>query len=232
MEIIKRAVKKMPDESVLVVTSKIISFCQNRIVEKTTDDKAEKHDLVKKEADFYLDSHSSKYNIMLTIKEDILAVNAGIDESNADDKYVLWPKNLQKTTNDVWRFLKKHYRLKHVGVVVTDSRTIPLRWGVVGTAISHCGFQALHDYRGQPDLFGRELKMSQINVVEAIAVAAVLEMGEAAEQTPLCLVEKITKIKFQNRLPTKKELQDLTIDLKDDVYSPLLTSVNWKSGIV
>ena len=164
---------------------------------------------------------------MLTIKNSTLAVNAGIDESNADGNYVLWPKAIQETTNKIWAFLRRHYQIKEIGVIVTDSKTIPLRWGVIGTAISHCGFKALHDYRGQKDLFGREIKMSQINIAEAIAVSAVLEMGEASERTPLCLVQDIKKIKFQNRTPTKKELKELKIPLEDDVYSPLLTAVNW-----
>lgn len=183
-DVIKNSIDKIPEKSVLVITSKIISFCQNRVVKKTTGDKSEKHKLVKQEADYYLGPHSSKYNIMLTIKGYTLAVNAGIDESNADGGYVLWPRNLQKTTNDIWRFLRKNYKVKEVGVVVTDSKALPLRWGVVGTAICHCGFKALYDYRGKRDLFGRELKMSQINIAEAIAVAVVLEMGEAAEKPP------------------------------------------------
>ena len=228
--VISNSITIIPEKCVLAVTSKIISFCQGMIVQKTSLNKSEKHELVRKQADCYLDPSSSKYNIMLTIKGYILTVNAGIDESNADGSYVLWPKDLQKTTNDIWQFLRKYYKVGEVGVIVTDSKTLPLRWGVVGTAIAHCGFKALHDYRGQKDLFGRELKMSQINIAEAIAVTAVLEMGEAAERTPLCLVEDIKKIKFQNRPPTKQELKDLTIEIKDDVYGPLLTSVKWKKN--
>lgn len=227
---IKGSIDKIPEKSVLVVTSKIISFCQNRIVKKTTGDKSEKHKLAKQEADYYLDPHSSKYNIMLTIKKHTLAVNAGIDESNADGGYVLWPKDLQKTTNNIWKFLCKHYGIKDVGVVVTDSKTLPLRWGVVGTAICHCGFKALYDYRGKKDLFDRELKMSQINIAEALAVAAVVEMGEAAERTPFCLVKDIKKIRFQNRPPTRKEIESLQIKPEDDVYGLLLTSVKWKKN--
>ena len=70
--------------------------------------------------------------------------------------------------------------------------------------------------------------MSQINIAEALAVAAVLEMGEAAERTPLCLVKNIKKIKFQKRPPTKQELKDLTIEIENDIYGPLLTSVKWE----
>lgn len=228
-KVIKKSVKTFPDKSVLVITSKIISFCQGRVVNKGKGRPAEKQQLVKKEADYYLDGSYSKYDLMLTVKNHTLAVNAGIDESNAAGGYVLWPKDLQQTTDNIWRFLRLHYQVKKVGVIITDSKTLPLRWGVVGTAISYCGFQTLYDYRGKKDLFGRKLKMTQINIAEAIAVAAVLEMGEAAEKTPLCLVRNIKKIKFQNRSPTNRELKKLVINLQDDVYSPLLSSGNWQS---
>lgn len=226
-EIIRKSIKKIKENSVLVVTSKIVSFCQGRIIKKSPQEKLEKQNIIKEEADLYLDPHLSQYNITLTIKNSTLAVNAGIDESNADGGYVLWPKNLQETTNNIWKFVRKHYQVKHVGVIISDSKTIPLRWGVVGTAISYCGFKPLYDYRGKKDLFGREIKMSQINLPEAIAVAAVLEMGEVAERTPLCIVENIKKIEFLNNIPSKKELKSQIIAPVDDVYAPLLTSVKW-----
>ena len=228
--LIKENIKSLPEKSVLVVTSKIVSLCQGRVLEKTSSGKNDKHELARREADFYLEPDLSRYKMMLTIKDNVLAVNAGIDESNADGKLILWPEKLQKTTDDLWRSLRDHYRVKKVGLIVTDSRSIPLKWGVIGTAVTHCGFKALYDCRGENDLFGREIKISQINVAEAVAVAAVLEMGEVAERTPLCLVEEITKIEFQDRPPTKKELDYLRISMKDDVYEPILSRAPWKKN--
>jgi dihydrofolate synthase / folylpolyglutamate synthase len=229
-EVISNNIKTLPEESVLVVTSKIISVCEGRLVKKKTEEKTEKHDLVKKEADLYVDPHESKYDIMLTIKDNILAVNAGIDESNANGHFILWPKDIQEKTNQIWKFLRNNYKLKKVGVIVTDSKTFPLKWGIVGTSIASCGFKGLFDYRGKKDLFGRVLKMSQINIAEALAVSAVFEMGEADEKMPLCVITRIPKIEFQDRVPTKQELEDLLINLKDDVYAPILTKAKWKKG--
>ncbi len=229
-QIVADSVKILPDKSVLVISSKIISFCQGRIVEKTSGAKSEKHEIAKKEADFFLDPALSKYNMLLTLKEQTLGINAGIDESNADGDYVLWPENIQKTANDIWHFLRDHYGVKEAGVIVSDSKSIPLRRGVVGTAMTGCGFRALYDYRGKKDLFERKLKISQINTAEAIAVAAVLEMGEAAEQTPLCLVENIKKIIFQNRPPSAGELEELAIEIENDVYAPLFSAVKWQKS--
>jgi len=230
-EIVKSSVKFIPEESVFIVTSKIISYCQGRVVAKTTEDKSEKHNLIRSEADLYLEPHSSKYNLMLTVKNHTLAVNAGIDESNvANGGYILWPENLQETANEIWRFLREHYKVKKVGVLITDSKSFPLRWGVIGTFIAHCGFKSLHNFIGEKDLFDREIQMVQVNVAEAVATAAVLEMGEVAEQTPLALVEEIKLIEFQDREPTEKELEDAVIEPEDDVYAPVLMNAKWKKG--
>jgi dihydrofolate synthase / folylpolyglutamate synthase len=94
--------------------------------------------------------------------------------------------------------------------------------------LAHSGFQAINDYRGTPDLFGRPLRMTKVNVVDALATAAVVVMGEGNEQTPLALIRDISFVAFQDRNPTEEELQGLHIELDDDLYAPLLTSVPWQ----
>lgn len=228
-EVIRKAIPSFPEKGVLVVTSKIISYCQGRLVEKDKcEGKKQKHQLVKQEADVYLPSNYSNYDLMIAIKNNTLTVNAGVDESNADGKYVLWPRNLQKETNHIWSFLRKEYGVKEAGVIITDSRTWPLRWGVVGTCLAHCGFKQLVDFRGATDLFGREINMVQVNVAEALAAAATLEMGEVAEQTPLGIIVDINQIEFQSRAPSSEELKSLKIEVENDVYGPFLTSVEWE----
>ncbi|MBD3250458.1 MAG: hypothetical protein GF381_02740, partial [Candidatus Pacebacteria bacterium] len=214
----------LPEKCVLVVTSKIISYAQGRLVEKKTGERKEKLNLARQEADQYLPNSYSRFDMIMAIKNHTLTVNAGVDESNASGKYVLWPEKMQAVVNQLWQFLRQHYQVKHLGVIVTDSRTWPLRWGVIGTCLVHCGFQQLTDYIGQEDLFGREITMVKVNVAEAIAAAAALEMGEVAEQTPLGLVEEIKQIQFQDQPPTEQELKELRIEIENDVYGPLLTA--------
>lgn len=225
---------KLPENSVLAISSKVISYCQGRLVEKTSEQKTEKHELVKKEAEFYTDPHSSKFDLMLTIKNTTLAVNAGIDESNASINgascYVLWPEKIQETINEVWKYLRNKHQLKNFGVITTDSRSFPLRWGVVGTTLSYCGFKGLNNHIGERDLFGREMKMEQVNAAEALGVAATFEMGEVAEQTPFVLVSDLKNVQFVNETPSAKELTDSKINIEDDLYAPLLTNVDWKKG--
>lgn len=228
---LKKNLQVLKEESVVVITSKIISYAQNRFVEVKTGSKEEKHDLVRQETDFYLDPSLSKYNMMLTIKDALLAVNAGIDESNSAGKYVLWPENLQRTTNQIWQFLREEFKVKKLGVVITDSKTMPLKWGITGTAVAACGFKQLIDKRGELDIFGRELKMTQIQAAEAIAIAAVFEMGEGNEQRPLAVVTELQqKITWQDQPPTAQELKDLVIEPADDVYAPVLMNVKWQKG--
>jgi F420-0:gamma-glutamyl ligase len=96
--------------------------------------------------------------------------------------------------------------------------------------LAHCGFKQLHDYRGEKDLFGRDIHFVQLNIAEAIASFSALEMGEVAEQTPLGLAKEIRLIEFQDREPTDQELADLLIEPADDMFEPLLTSVEWQRG--
>ncbi len=224
---------ELPENTILAISSKIISYCQGRVIKKSADKEA-KHNLTKQEAEFYTDPSSSKFDLMLTIKNSTLIVNAGIDESNASINgeacYVLWPEKIQETLNDVWQYLRTKYQLKNFGVITTDSRSFPLRWGVVGTAIAYCGFKSLNNHIGEADLFGRKMVMEQVNVAEALGVAATFEMGEVAEQTPFVLVSDLKKVQFVDGVPSKKELAANKISLKDDLYAPLLVNVDWQKG--
>lgn len=68
-----------------------------------------------------------------------------------------------------------------MGMIITDSKTTLLRCGVTGAVVAHSGFAALNDYRGKSDIFGRKFKMTQVNIVDGLAVAAVLQIGEGKE---------------------------------------------------
>lgn len=229
--------RPLPERSVVAITSKIVALSENRVVPLSeaakTDpviERAEKHSLVRQYAEQYTDPHSSKYHMMLAVIHGMMFVNAGIDESNVQDAYVLWPENPQAATNQIWEFLRAEFGVKELGVIMTDSKTQPLFWGVIGASIAHCGFQALNKKIGMPDLFGREMQMTHEGVAQALAAAAVFEMGEAAEQTPLAVVSDIRDITFQDRVPTKEELEFLRIELEDDVYAPVLQTAPWKKG--
>ncbi len=213
------------ERSILVVTSKIVSLCEGRAIKTGTEHKS---DVIEREAEYFLPAHASKYDITLTINRNLLVPSAGIDESNGNGYYVLWPSDPQKTANQIRNYLCKRFSLSFVGVIITDSHTTPLRWGTTGVSIAHSGFLALNNYIGKPDIFGRILEMTKANIADALAVSAVVVMGEGNEQTPLAVINDIPFVQFQTRNPTNKEIKSLKINMKDDVYAPLLTSVKWK----
>jgi coenzyme F420-0:L-glutamate ligase/coenzyme F420-1:gamma-L-glutamate ligase len=74
---------------------------------------------------------------------------------------------------------------KRVGILIIDSHGRAWRNGTVGVAIGIAGLPGLQDLRGQPDLFGLTLRITQVGVADELAAAASLLMGQAAEGTPV-----------------------------------------------
>lgn len=230
--ILDRYLTNLDEKSVVAITSKIISIVEGRVfkIGKGGRGSREKDKLIEQEAQYYLPRNNNKWGVSLTIARNNLVATAGIDESNGNGYYILWPKDPQKTANDLRGFLKKRFSLKEVGIVITDSKTTPLRWGTVGFALAHSGFAAVRDYIGTPDVFGRKLEYTKLNIADSLASAAVLAMGEGNEQTPIAVMSDVSLVEFQDRSPTKKELEELKINIDEDLYRPLLRSVKWKKG--
>jgi len=198
---------------VLAITSKIVSLAENRIVSKT---EISKLDLVKKEADIYIGPGG--FGTELTVKHGILIPSSGIDESNAEDNfYILYPENPYESAQKIWNFLKQEFKLKNCAVVLTDSHTTPLRRGVTGISLAHWGFKATRSLVGKADLFGRELKFTHVDLVDAVASMAVLIMGEADEGVPLALVSGV-KLEY-SEISSGEEVK---MEPKNDLYHPLL----------
>jgi putative folate metabolism gamma-glutamate ligase len=225
--LLDKHVSVFPDKSILAVTSKIVSLCEGRVVDK---EGVVKEELAEEEAELYLPASENKYGFTLAVKHNMLIPSAGIDESNANGVYVLWPQDPQKSANSIRGYLCKRFGVSHAGVIITDSRATPLRWGTTGAALSHSGFMALNDYIGKPDIFGRNLTVTKANIRDALASAAVVVMGEGSEQTPLALVENVPFVSFQDRDPTQSELEDLKISLEEDVYAAVLSRAPWQKG--
>ena len=214
LENIKKIPKKNLEGSVLVVTSKIVALSEGRAVEYKSE--KQKIALIKKESEFALKTKLT----WLTIKDGMVMSSAGIDESNAKGKLVLLPKDSFKSADIIRKKLKKIFKVKNLGVLITDSRIFPLRAGVVGVALGYAGFKGVLDYRGTKDIFGRVLKMSRTDVADSLATAVVLCMGEGKERQPLALITN-APVYFTEKI-NKKEL---FINLKDDLYLPLFRSI-------
>lgn len=219
----------LEEREIIVITSKIVSICEGAIVKNNGS--VDKHDLIRKEADFYIEEHSiSRYNVILTIKNNTLIANSGIDESNGNGNFILWPKDVHKTCQQIWEILLSKHSVKDVGVLIIDTRVTPLRWGTLGVALAWCGFEPLKNYIGTPDIYGKKLRMTKASVIDGLAAAADLVMGQGGEQTPLAHIRDVPFITFLDQSPTKESIKELSIDLEDDLFSPLTNSPKWQKG--
>lgn len=226
-DILNKHIANLEENTILAVTSKIVSICENRIISNKL---ADKDDLIQKEADFYLPRSFSKYNYSLTIRKQILSPAAGIDDSNGNGYFILLPQNPQLTANKIRSHLCRKFEIKHLGVIITDSKTNPLRRGSTGVGIAHSGFNALKSYVGHKDVFGVRMNLSTVNMLDSLAAVAVLTMGEGREQTPMAIISDVPFVDFQNRNPNKKDLEKLKVLIEEDLYYPLLKNVPWKKG--
>lgn len=225
LDIIDQYLPPLQERTIVAITSKIISLCEKNIIQK--DPKIDKYELVCKNADAYLEEPSLNNKVFLTIKNNILIPCAGIDESNGENIYILYPENIQETAAKIWRFLRTKNNIKSLGILITDSNVTPLKRGVTGIGIGWCGFAPLYDYVGKEDLFGNKLQFTKINNLDALACAAVFMMGEGDEGTPLAVINGVKRIKFQSRPPTLKEQEEIFIPINEDLFAPLLNQVKW-----
>lgn len=215
--IIMDSIANIKENSILCISSKVVSIAEGRVIPVNS---IKKKDLIRESA------HVAPAKILtehtLTITHNMLVPASGIDESNANGVYVLYPKEPQKSAAIIWQTLREAYKINHLGIIITDSNVLPLRRGVIGMGLAWCGFEAYYSYIGQKDCTGRELKVTAKNNVDSLATAAVFCMGEGAEQTPFAILENAPKIVFQQRPPIQQELDEFLINPREDLYSPLL----------
>lgn len=123
-----------------------------------------------------------------------ICASAGIDHSNVhpeDDPagldpegwVLLLPENPDASAQAI-RDALEAASARRLGVLIIDSHGRAWRLGTVGMAIGLSGLPGLTDMRGWPDLFGYQLKITQVGVADELAAAASLMMGQAAEGTP------------------------------------------------
>lgn len=230
LDAMKRSLPKIKEKSVVAITSKTVSIWQGRCVPVSA--YPDRDALIAREADAYLPRKFVPGAwCVQTIKNNLLIPSAGIDESNANHHYILWPDDPSGAAKKIWQWVRKTYHVKNVGVIITDSHTIPLRRGVLGISLGHYGFSPLKDYRGTADIFGRELQMTQTNIVDGLSAAAVMLMGEGSERTPIAVIEDVPWITFvATPRKSKKPFSSLEIKTKEDLYYPLISAVPWRKG--
>lgn len=215
-EVLDTYLPELQEGDIVLITSKVVAIHQGRC--RKISETPDKYALVREEAEKYIKPEpTAQYPIWLTLKHHTLIATAGIDESNANGYYVLWPEHIQDAARELWERIRKIRNVTNLGVILTDSHSLPLRWGVLGVAIGFWGLEPTTDLRGRPDIFGRPLAMTRQNIPDALAAIGVYLMGEADERTPLLLVRG-----FGARFTERDTAGMFWIEPKDDMYKKLL----------
>ncbi len=216
LDSLRKQTLKLEDNDVLALASKIVSYSQGRIV-KLGDVKpsekakklARKHSLEPEFAELVLREAEKVYGgvekAILTLKDNIITANAGIDNKNAPvGSAVLWPRDLVEWLKN-FRDEINRKTARRIAVVVVDSGLIPLRIGTVGLALATAGFNPIREWRGKGDLYGRPIMITRHAVADDLASAAHLLIGEAAEKTPIVLI-KNAPVDFDDNVHGSEEM--------------------------
>lgn len=139
-------------------------------------------------------------NAILRTRRDLIIVehrlgfvcaNAGIDHSNVtqdpasgQERVLLLPANPDASAAKILEQIQAATGVT-AGILIIDSHGRAWRMGIVGTCIGAAGFPALVDLRGKPDLYGRELRITQVGLADEIAAGSSALMGQADERRPV-----------------------------------------------
>ena len=130
--------------------------------------------------------------IIVRHKLGFVMANAGIDHSNiaadaSDERVLLLPENPDQSAMQIRQAMERETGLE-LAVIINDSFGRPWRLGTTGVCIGCDGIASLIDRRGDRDLFGQELLVTQVAVGDELATAASILMGQADESRPLVIL--------------------------------------------
>lgn len=161
---------------VVVVTHKLVSKAEGRVVELGDDPQAH-HDLILGQAQAILRRRDRL--VITETPHGFVCANAGVDRSNvAPGRAVLLPVDPDRSARRIRARLKQALGVA-IGVVITDTFGRAWRHGLSDVAIGVAGLPAIVDYRGTPDTFGNILEVTEVALADEVAAAADLVMGKA-----------------------------------------------------
>jgi coenzyme F420-0:L-glutamate ligase/coenzyme F420-1:gamma-L-glutamate ligase len=207
VEALDAAKQEIHAGDVIVVAQKIVSKAEGRLVALSSVKpsaqaielaaRAEKEPAV---AQLILDESKQILRcrpgvIIAEHKLGFVLANAGLDRSNVDkdnDLALLLPEDPDKSAAELRSALTSSLGV-NLGVIIADSVGRAWRMGTTGMTLGCAGVAALANLRGQRDMFGRELQVSEHAVADSIASAAQLLMGEANEATPVVVLRGLAQ---------------------------------------
>jgi coenzyme F420-0:L-glutamate ligase/coenzyme F420-1:gamma-L-glutamate ligase len=176
---------KPADGDVLVVTHKIVSKAEGRVVTVDGDEEVFKRRLVESEAVSIVRRRGTL--IIAETEHGFICANAGVDRSNAEPgTMILLPEDPDRSAHRIRVRLRRRFEID-LPVIISDTFGRPWRRGLTDIAIGVSGLEAIVDLKGTRDWAGRELEVTEIAVADELASAADLVMGKA-EGIPAALI--------------------------------------------
>lgn len=210
--VFKESLPALQEKDVILISSKIVAISEGRAVAMDT---TNKQDLIATAADLIIPR--PYYPAPLTVTHNTFLGAAGIDESNGDGYYILLPEDSFASAQRLRDWLMSSYKISELAVVITDSHSVPFRFGATGIALAWSGLEPIEDCRGRLDLFGREIKYERSNLVDGLAAGATVLMGEVDECTPIVIARDVPRLVF-----TEADTRDsLFVDFRDDTFRVL-----------
>ena len=211
---------EIQNDDILVVTHKIVSKAEGRVIDLASIKPstkairmAKEHDKDPRIMELILNESTqilrAKNGIIISeTKHGFVCANAGVDQSNVEgDTAVLLPVAPDESASRLQDAVKKKVG-KEIAVVITDTFGRTFRNGQTNVAIGIAGINPIKSYIGTYDMYGRKLRVTEIAVADEIASAAELVMGKA-EGTPVAIVrgynfEKASKTSVKSLLRAKE----------------------------
>lgn len=187
-EVIATTGTRLEDGDVVVVTQKVVSKAEGRLVAIDPDDPLAHKPLVEAEAVRVL---RRRGDLMVTeTRHGFVCANAGVDLSNVEAGWAaLLPVDPDRSARRIRDGLRARLGVE-VAVVVSDTFGRAWRRGVTDVAIGIAGLAGVADLRGTRDALGRELQVTELCVCDEVAAAAELVMGKSAG-VPVAIVRGI-----------------------------------------
>ncbi|HKY76822.1 MAG TPA: coenzyme F420-0:L-glutamate ligase [Acidimicrobiia bacterium] len=161
----------------LVVTQKIVSKAEDRLVRLDPGDLDARRRLVEAESVRILRRRGDL--IISETRHGFVCANAGVDLSNVDDGWAaLLPVDGDRSARRIRDGIRATAGVE-VAVVISDTFGRPWRHGLVDVAIGVAGLAAVVDLRGTEDDRGRALQVTEVAIADEVAAAAELVMGKA-----------------------------------------------------
>ena len=172
------------ERDVLVVTHKLVSKAEGRLVEVGSDPQAHA-DLIEREAAAVLRRRDGL--VITETRHGLVCANAGVDRSNiAPGWAALLPADPDRSARRIRLRLEEEAGVK-LGVIISDTHGRAWRHGLVDVAIGVSGLAAIADHRGRRDAHGNILEVTEVAVADEAAAAAELVMGKT-RQIPAAVI--------------------------------------------